>query len=86
MFGISEFTVRWTGLFALAIAVIPVGVDAQRTQRTRAEAGDAEAQFNLGVRYDVGRRTMCWPICGTISRQPKEMKMRRDLKASSSGR
>ena len=55
MFGISEFTVRWTGLFALALAVIPVGVDAQRTQRTRAEAGDAEAQFNLGVRYDVGR-------------------------------
>ncbi len=52
MFGISEFTVRWTGLFALALAVIPVGVDAQRT---RAEAGDAEAQFNLGVRYDVGR-------------------------------
>ena len=29
MFGISEFTVRWTGLLALALAVIPVGVDAQ---------------------------------------------------------
>ena len=58
MFGISEFTVRWTGLFALAIAVIPVGVDAQRTQRTRAEAGDAEAQFTtsgLGTTWAGGR-------------------------------
>jgi len=48
-----------TLLFALALAVIPVGVDAQVTGlaqlRARAEQGDAIAQFDLGLRYMVGR-------------------------------
>ena len=40
-------------LFALALAVIPVAVDAQ-SRRARAEEGDAEAQFNLGLMYFWG--------------------------------
>ena len=43
---------------ALALAVIPVGVDAQapdlEEMRARAEQGDARAQFNLGVMYATG--------------------------------
>ena len=46
-------------LFVLALAVIPVGVDAQNPSadywRARAEAGEAIAQYNLGVLYAVGR-------------------------------
>ena len=162
-----------TLLFALAIAVIPVGVDAQVTPsascadmtlgsplkdlRTCAEQGNARAQaslafkysigdgvpeddaeavrwfrlaadqgfanaqYNLGIMYDTGdgvpeddaeavrwyrppskglrtpsttsglcttlatayRRTMCSPICGRISRRPKDMRMRRKFKTSS---
>ena len=57
-------------LFVLALAVIPVGVDAQGTPsascadinglspledvRTCAEQGDAETQAELGLRYDNG--------------------------------
>ena len=45
-------------LFVLALAVIPVGVDAQGTElaqlRALAEQGDAEAQNNLGIMYDSG--------------------------------
>ena len=48
-----------TLLFALALAVIPVGVDAQAPElaqlRALAEQGNAVAQNNLGVRYDNGR-------------------------------
>jgi len=48
-----------TLLFVLALAVIPVGVDAQNPSadywRARAEAGEAIAQYNLGVLYAVGR-------------------------------
>ena len=58
MFGISEFTVRWTGLFALALAVIPVGVDAQLTEleelRALADQGYANAQISLGYMYATG--------------------------------
>jgi len=47
-----------TLLFALALAVIPVGVDAQSPTadfwRARAEKGDAEGQFYLGNMYDSG--------------------------------
>ena len=47
-----------TLLFALALAVIPVGVDAQdpdlEEMRARAALGDVIAQFNLGVRYAFG--------------------------------
>ena len=45
-------------LFALALAVIPVGVDAQVSDleqtRARAEQGDALAQYNLGYMYHNG--------------------------------
>ena len=48
-----------TLLLALALAIIPVTVDAQVTElaqlRALAEQGDAVAQNNLGVRYDNGR-------------------------------
>ena len=48
-----------TLLFALALAVIPVAVDAQNPSadywRARAEAGEAIAQYNLGVLYATGR-------------------------------
>ena len=47
-----------TLLFALALAVTPVGVDAQALDleetRVRAEAGEAIAQYNLGVMYANG--------------------------------
>ena len=47
-----------TLLFALALAVTPVGVDAQALDleetRVRAEAGGAIAQYNLGVMYANG--------------------------------
>jgi len=47
-----------TLLFALALAVIPVGVDAQVTElaqlRALAEQGDEFAQNSLGLRYDNG--------------------------------
>ena len=47
-----------TLLFALALAVIPVGVDAQSPTadfwRARAEKGDAEGQFYLGNMCDSG--------------------------------
>jgi TPR repeat protein len=46
-------------LFVLALAVIPVGVDAQNPSadywRPRAEAGEAIAQYNLGVLYATGQ-------------------------------
>ena len=45
-------------LFALALAVIPVGVDAQVSDleqtRARAEQGDALAQYDLGAMYSHG--------------------------------
>jgi TPR repeat protein len=45
-------------LFVLALAVIPVGVDAQVTElaqlRALAEQGDASAQSNLGAKYANG--------------------------------
>ncbi len=45
-------------LFVLAIAVIPVGVDAQGTElaqlRARAEQGNPIAQYNLGLMYANG--------------------------------
>ena len=45
-------------LFVLALAVIPVAVDAQNPSadywRPRAEAGDANAQTNLGLMYANG--------------------------------
>ena len=45
-------------LLALALAVIPVAVDAQNPLadywRARAEAGQAIAQYNLGVLYSDG--------------------------------
>ena len=45
-------------LFVLALAVIPVGVDAQGTElaqlRALAEQGNAVAQYNLGFRYANG--------------------------------
>ena len=48
-----------TLLFVLALAVIPVGVDAQVTElaqlRALAEQGDAVAQNNLGLMYANGR-------------------------------
>ena len=48
-----------TLLFVLALAVIPVGVDAQsrlaEVQRALAEEGGAEDQFNLGLMYAEGR-------------------------------
>jgi hypothetical protein len=47
-----------TLLFVLALAVTPVGVDAQvpdlERMRTLAEQGDARAQYNLGNRYAKG--------------------------------
>jgi len=47
-----------TLLFVLALAVTPVGVDAQALDleetRVRAEAGEAIAQYNLGVMYANG--------------------------------
>ena len=47
-----------TLLFALALAVIPVGVDAQAPDleetRVLAEQGDAISQYNLGLMYDRG--------------------------------
>ena len=47
-----------TLLFVLALAVIPVGVDAQGTElaqlRALAEQGNAVAQYNLGFRYANG--------------------------------
>ena len=47
-----------TLLFALALAVIPVGVDAQVSDleqtRARAEQGDALAQYDLGTMYATG--------------------------------
>ena len=47
-----------TLLFVLALAVIPVAVDAQNPLadywRARAEAGDANAQTNLGLMYANG--------------------------------
>jgi TPR repeat protein len=52
-----------TLLFVLALAVIPVGVDAQVTElaqlRALAEQGDASAQYRLGQRYAsvLGRST-----------------------------
>ena len=46
-------------LFALALAVIPVAVDAQVTElahlRALAEQGDAVAQYNLGLMSASGR-------------------------------
>ena len=46
-------------LLALALAVIPVAVDAQNPLadywRARAEAGQAIAQYNLGVLYATGQ-------------------------------
>ena len=46
-------------LFVLALAVIPVGVDAQGTElaqlRALAEQGNAVAQYNLGVLYATGQ-------------------------------
>ena len=48
-----------TLLFALALAVIPVGVDAQvpdlEALRALAEQGDADAQYGLGLMYANGR-------------------------------
>jgi TPR repeat protein len=45
-------------LFVFALAVIPVGVDAQapdlEEMRALAEQGDANAQYNLGVSYANG--------------------------------
>jgi TPR repeat protein len=45
-------------LFVLALAVIPVGVDAQgpdlEETRARAALGDVIAQFNLGFMYEDG--------------------------------
>ena len=45
-------------LFVLALAVIPVGADAQGTElaqlRALAEQGNAVAQYNLGFRYANG--------------------------------
>ena len=47
-----------TLLFVLALAVIPVGVDAQvldlAQMRTLAALGDAGAQHNLGLMYSFG--------------------------------
>ena len=47
-----------TLLFVLALAVIPVGVDAQdpdlEETRVIAAQGDAIAQYNLGVMYERG--------------------------------
>ena len=47
-----------TLLFVLALAVIPVGVDAQAPDleetRVLAEQGDAISQYNLGLMYDRG--------------------------------
>ena len=47
-----------TLLLALALAVIPVGVDAQASDleetRARAEQGNARAQELLGIRYAAG--------------------------------
>ena len=47
-----------TLLFVLALAVTPVGVDAQvpdlERMRTLAEQGDARAQYNLGLMYGDG--------------------------------
>ena len=47
-----------TLLFVLALAVIPVGVDAQAPDleetRARAEAGEAIAQYTLGYMYAEG--------------------------------
>ena len=47
-----------TLLLALALAVIPVGVDAQAPDleetRVLAEQGDAISQYNLGLMYDRG--------------------------------
>jgi len=47
-----------TLLFVLALAVIPVAVDAQgpdlEETRARAALGDVIAQFNLGVMYALG--------------------------------
>ena len=47
-----------TLLFVLALAVIPVGVDAQVSDleqtRARAEQGDALAQYDLGAMYSTG--------------------------------
>jgi hypothetical protein len=46
-------------LIALALAVIPVGIDAQVTElaqlRALAEQGDPTAQFTLGIMYANGR-------------------------------
>ncbi len=52
MFGISEFTVRWTGLLALALAVIPGGVDAQAPdlEETRTSAERPESWWTFQVR------------------------------------
>ena len=48
-----------TLLFVLALAVIPVGVDAQapdlEEMRALAEQGDANAQYALGFMYGTGR-------------------------------
>lgn len=52
MFGISEFTVRWTGLLALALAVIPGGVDAQAPdlEETRTSAERPGSWWTFQVR------------------------------------
>jgi TPR repeat protein len=51
-------SMKRTLLFALALAVIPIGVDAQAPDleetRARAEQGYASAQYNLGRMYANG--------------------------------
>ena len=64
-------------LFVLALAVIPVGVDAQvldlEETRASADQGYALAQNNLGFMYANGAagRTLWLPTCGLILPQPK---------------
>ena len=51
-------TRRWVTLFAVVLLVVTISVAGVAQQesieelRARAEAGDAQAQFNLGLRYD----------------------------------
>ena len=78
------------GRFVAVIAVLTalalcVPVQAQTrfvdALRARAEAGDAEAQYNLGVMYGTGagvpQETMCRRTCGPTSR-PHERPVRRE--------
>ena len=66
-------------LFVLALAVIPVGVDAQGTElaqlRALAEQGNAVAQNDLGVRYGNGRGVLATDMAAHSVADDKEAQL-----------